>query len=206
MSTRTLPWQFDDVNGKVLTFSAEDQAYRVWDMTNYEPLYSVPGVLALVIGKRRRCLFEFASHARSLDRRRRHHGGQNFARYHASHTCAPRWIRSPQNFVDRGAYAHRSAQRSTCRLHLAPRARRAPSVPRLRSGTLQDGTVLKAFNHLLLRTKKVDFIEQFNEKLLVKQEGENLNIVDVHTHAVVNVSKTQFITPSAFIFLCALRA
>jgi hypothetical protein len=62
-------------------------------------------------------------------------------------------------------------------------------------------TVLKQFNHLLIRTKKVDFIEQFNEKLLVKQEGENLNIVDVHSGSVISVSRTEFVTPSAFIFL-----
>ena len=47
----------------------------------------------------------------------------------------------------------------------------------------------------------MDFIEQFDEKLLVKQEGENLSIVDVHTGALVTVSKTEFVTPSAFIFL-----
>lgn len=45
--------------------------------------------------------------------------------------------------------------------------------------SIEDGTVLKAFNHLLHRNKKVDFIEQFNEKLLVKQENENLQIYDV---------------------------
>ena len=31
--------EFDDVNGKVLTYSVLDKAYRVWDMTNYEELY-----------------------------------------------------------------------------------------------------------------------------------------------------------------------
>lgn len=45
--------------------------------------------------------------------------------------------------------------------------------------SIEDGTVLKDFNHLLHRNKKVDFIEQFNEKLLVKQENENLQILDV---------------------------
>lgn len=45
--------------------------------------------------------------------------------------------------------------------------------------SVEDGTVLKSFNHLLHRNKKVDFIEQFNEKLLVKQENENLQILDV---------------------------
>jgi len=43
--------------------------------------------------------------------------------------------------------------------------------------------VLKDFKHLLHRHKKVDFIEQFNEKLLVKQENENLQIVDVRPTA-----------------------
>lgn len=45
--------------------------------------------------------------------------------------------------------------------------------------SIEDGTVLKDFNHLLHRNKKVDFIEQFNEKLLVKQDDENLQIRDV---------------------------
>lgn len=45
--------------------------------------------------------------------------------------------------------------------------------------SIEDGTVLKSFKHLLHRSKKVDFIEQFNEKLLVKQENENLQIFDV---------------------------
>lgn len=45
--------------------------------------------------------------------------------------------------------------------------------------SIEDGTVLKPFNHLLHRNKKIDFIEQFNEKLLVKQENENLQILDV---------------------------
>lgn len=52
------------------------------------------------------------------------------------------------------------------------------SVP-LKILSIEDGTVLKSFNHLLHRSKKVDFIEQFNEKLLVKQENENLQILDV---------------------------
>jgi hypothetical protein len=56
--------------------------------------------------------------------------------------------------------------------------RTSSSVP-LKILSIEDGTVLKSFNHLLHRNKKVDFIEQFNEKLLVKQEGENLQILDV---------------------------
>lgn len=66
---------------------------------------------------------------------------------------------------------------------------------------METGKVLKEFKHLLHRQKKVDFIEQFNEKLLVKQENENLQIVDVNTSEVVEVERSNFLTPSAFIFL-----
>ncbi|KAI3800048.1 hypothetical protein L1987_35355 [Smallanthus sonchifolius] len=45
--------------------------------------------------------------------------------------------------------------------------------------SIEEGTVLRSFNHLLHRHKKVEFIEQFNEKLLVKQENENLQILDL---------------------------
>ncbi|KAF9680141.1 hypothetical protein SADUNF_Sadunf06G0090300 [Salix dunnii] len=67
--------------------------------------------------------------------------------------------------------------------------------------SIEDGTILKDFHHLLHRNKKVDFIEQFNEKLLVKQENENLQILDVRHAGIREVSKTEFMTPSAFIFL-----
>ncbi|CAA2971417.1 uncharacterized protein LOC111403928 isoform X2 [Olea europaea var. sylvestris] len=67
--------------------------------------------------------------------------------------------------------------------------------------SIEDGTVLKSFSHLLHRNKKVDFIEQFNEKLLVKQENENLQILDVRNSELIEVSRTEFMTPSAFIFL-----
>ena len=56
---------------------------------------------------------------------------------------------------------------------------RTPGYVPLTILSIEDGTVLKSFNHLLHRNKKVDFIEQFNEKLLVKQENENLQILDV---------------------------
>ncbi len=45
--------------------------------------------------------------------------------------------------------------------------------------SIEDGTPLKTFTQLLHRSRKVDFIEQFNEKLLVKQDKENLQIIDV---------------------------
>ncbi|KAI7745977.1 hypothetical protein M8C21_001601, partial [Ambrosia artemisiifolia] len=141
--TESLKWpgfvEFDDVNEKVLTYSAQDSIYKVFDLKNYALLYSItdrqveeikisPGIMLLIFSR-----------------------GQ-------SH------------------------------------------VP-LKILSIEDGTVLKDFNHLLHRNKKVDFIEQFNEKLLVKQDNENLQILDVRNAEVKEVGSTEFMTPSAFIFL-----
>ncbi|KAL6509395.1 hypothetical protein OROGR_022705 [Orobanche gracilis] len=141
--SESLKWpgfvEFDDVNGKVLTYSAQDNIYKVFDLKNYSMLYSIsdknvqeikisPGIMLLILTKT--------------------HGG----------------------------------------------------VP-LKILSIEDGTVLKSFSHLLHKNKKVDFIEQFNEKLLVKQENENLQIVDVRNTEITEVSRTEFMTPSAFIFL-----
>ncbi|XP_006654554.3 uncharacterized protein LOC102703307 [Oryza brachyantha] len=145
--SESLKWpgfvEFDDVNGKVLTYSAQDSTYKVFDLKNYTLLYSIsdknvqeikisPGIMLLIY------------------------------------------------------------------------TRASSSVP-LKILSIEDGTVLKSFNHLLHRNKKVDFIEQFNEKLLVKQEGENLQILDVRNFQSTEVSRTEFMTPSAFIFLYELQ-
>lgn len=140
---QSLKWpgfvEFDNVNGKVLTFSAQDSLYKVFDLTNYTMLYSISdkhvqeikmslGIMLLILNKS------------------------------SSH------------------------------------------VP-LKILSIEEGTVLKSFNHLLHRNKKVDFIEQFNERLLVKQENENLQIFYVHNSELIEVSRAEFTTPSAFIFL-----
>lgn len=65
------------------------------------------------------------------------------------------------------------------------------SVP-LKILSIEDGTPLKSFSHLLHRNKKVDFIEQFNEKLLVKQEGKNLQILDVSLTPNCSQTKNTF--------------
>ncbi|PIA43186.1 hypothetical protein AQUCO_02000549v1 [Aquilegia coerulea] len=141
--SESLKWpgfvEFDDVNGKVLTYSAQDGIYKVFDLKNYSFLYSIsdknvqeikisPGIMLLI--------------------------------FH-----------------------------------------RAVGYVPLKILSIEDGTVLKSFHHLLHRNKKVDFIEQFNEKLLVKQENENLQILDVRNSELTEVSRTEFMTPSAFIFL-----
>ena len=75
-------------------------------------------------------------------------------------------------------------------------AKASSHVP-LKILSIEDGTVLKSFNHLLHRNKKVDFIEQFNEKLLVKQENENLQILDVSNFPVytsIHYSTSTYLT------------
>lgn len=131
--------EFDDVNSKVLTFSAEEKNYKLWDLVTYEHLYTInddriqeikisPGLMLLI---------------------------HNRAESHV-----------PLRIVD-----------------------------------IETGLVLKEFNHLLHRNWKIEFIEQFNEKLLVKQEHQNLQIVDVRNADIISVPKSHFLTPSAFIFL-----
>ena len=131
--------EFDDVNGKVLTYSVLDKAYRVWDMTNYEELYVMrePEIAEIKI--------------------------------------------SPG-------------------IMLVIYNRVADHVP-LKVVNIEDGATLRQFNHPLHRTRKIDFIEQFNEKLLVKQENDALQIIDIRSGSRTEVASSQFMTPSAFIFL-----
>jgi len=141
--SESLKWpgfvEFDDVNGKVLTYSAQDGIYKVFDLKNYYFLYSIPdenvqeikispGIMLLIYD-------------------------------------------------------------------------RTPSYVPLKILSIEDGKQLKFFKHLLHRNKKIDFIEQFNEKLLVKQEDENFQILDVRSSELIEVNVSKFMTPSAFIFL-----
>eukprot|EP00736_Rhodelphis_marinus_P004162 Rmarinus@m.4567 len=132
--------EFDDVNAKVLTFSADvDRVYKVWDLVNYKLLYKIsdrnireikisPGIMLLIYERSR------------------------------------------------------------------------GSIP-LRLLSMEDGSVLKDFHHILNRNKKVDFVEQFNDKLLIKQENENLHIINVKNGDLLQIPSVAFPTPSAFIFL-----
>ena len=136
--------EFDDVNGKVLTYSAQDKAYKIWDLHNYRPLYTIedadiheikisPGIMLVIFHKK------------------------------PDQNSIPLFIRS-----------------------------------------IETGEILKKFSHIL-KVKKIDFIEQFNEKLLIKQEHEDLQIIDVRSGEVVRVPEDRFKTPSAFIFLYEIQ-
>ena len=138
--------EFDDVNGKVLTYSAKDEAYKIWDLRNYRPLYTInddniheikisPGIMLVI--------------------------------YHK----------------------HKDA--STIPLHIR---------------SIETGEILKKFTHAVKHEatgaqQKIDFIEQFNEKLLIKQQGEDLQILDIRTTEQICIPQSRFKTPSAFIFL-----
>ncbi|XP_074362923.1 uncharacterized protein LOC141703251 [Apium graveolens] len=70
----------------------------------------------------------------------------------------------------------------------------------LKFHSIEDGCVLKSFSYPLHHTR-VNFIELFHEKVLVKQENENLQILDVLTSELIEVNRTKSMAPSKFIFL-----
>ncbi|KAI0564846.1 WD40/YVTN repeat-like containing protein [Gracilaria domingensis] len=131
--------EFDDVNGKILTFSAEDQKYKVWDLNTYKHLYTI----------------------------------QN-QRIH-------------EVKISPG-------------LMLLIHERQDVHVP-IRIHNIETGAKLQEINHLVRRNRKIEFIEQFHDKLLVKQIHENLQIVDVCSGKRTEVERSRFLTPNSFIFL-----
>ncbi|XWS13007.1 hypothetical protein CRYUN_Cryun36dG0000700 [Craigia yunnanensis] len=136
--SESLKWpgfvEFDDVNGKVLTYSAQYSIYKVFDLKNYTMLYSIWINMYMKLRSVLMCLeYLFAYFL----------------------------------FYSPG-------------IMLLIFSRASGHIP-LKILSIEDGVVLKTFKHLLHRNKKVDFIEQFNEKLLVEQENENLRILDAPT-------------------------
>lgn len=131
--------EFDDVNGKILTFSAQDKTYKVWDLKTYKHLYTMedPRISEIKI--------------------------------------------SPG-------------------VMLIVHERQESHVP-IRIHDIETGERLREVKHMVNRKRKIDFIEQFYEKLLVKQEYENLQIVDICTGNRTEVERTNFLTPNSFIFL-----
>lgn len=131
--------EFDDVNSKVLTFSATDQTYKVWELMNYEELFAVAekGVEEIKISP-----------------------GVMLVIYECTESAVP-----------------------------------------LKLLSIETGQVLKTLEHALVEGKALEFIEQFNDFLLVKQAEQNMKIVDVRSSAVLEVSTTEFLAPNAFIFL-----
>lgn len=185
--------EFDEVNAKVLTYSAHDHAYRVWGMRNYECLYTLPdedvteikispGIM-LLIHQRQGGFVPLQ--IVSID-----DGSVLKSFSHMLNRVCARARRTEAPLLNAAAAAAApecSASYGRCHCHHHRRHRPPHLIPTLFPCGRQ--------------AKKVEFIEQFNEKLLVKQEGENLHIVDVHTSAIVSVDKTEFVTPSAFVFL-----
>ena len=145
-TTESLRWpgfvEFDDVNGKVVTYSADVSLYKAWQMSDpSRVLYSLngerideikisPGIMLLVL--------------------RREDGTGH--------------------------------------------------VP-LRLLSIETGATLVELEQPIVPGKKMEFVEQFNEKLLLKQEDSPLKIIDLLTRSVVTVKNQHFRTPSAFIFL-----
>jgi len=63
---------------------------------------------------------------------------------------------------------------------------RTPSHLPLTIYSIETGEELHTNKHMILRNKRVSFVEQFNDKLLIKQENDNLRILDVRIFHVQN--------------------
>ena len=134
--------EFDDVNCKVLTYSAKDRKYKVWSLVDYSFVYSMeeqnieeikisPGIMLVIFNK-------------SDDQRR-----------------IPLQIRN-----------------------------------------IETGEILKEFEHELNPHKEIEFIEQFNEKLLVKQQDGPLQIMDVLRDGCVSSSSAKRENLNRLMFSC----
>ncbi|RLN31238.1 hypothetical protein C2845_PM05G17150 [Panicum miliaceum] len=78
---------------------------------------------------------------------------------------------------------------------------RTPSYVSLKILSIVDGKPIKSFKHLLHPNKKVDFIDHFNEKLLVKQECENSQILGVWNSELIEINDTKLVNPQALVVL-----
>ena len=159
--------EFDDVNGKVLTYSDETKIYKIWELKNYEIIYEIlgtniqeikisPGIM-MIIHK-----IEPGKNSRMDNRFSQITNSENVETYNSNDTSG-RTSFLPLKLVD-----------------------------------VANGKLLKQFKIPMKDLMKIEVVELFDEKLLLKQSGEKLMIYDVRddSHLMMN-----FKTPSAFIFL-----
>eukprot|EP00698_Gefionella_okellyi_P015172 TRINITY_DN4276_c0_g2_i1.p1 TRINITY_DN4276_c0_g2~~TRINITY_DN4276_c0_g2_i1.p1 ORF type:complete len:318 (+),score=46.76 TRINITY_DN4276_c0_g2_i1:407-1360(+) len=64
-----------------------------------------------------------------------------------------------------------------------------------------DGAVLLHWRQIINRSKRIELVELCAEKLLLKQEGENLHIIDVWSRQSIEVAQSESMAPHAFIYL-----
>jgi hypothetical protein len=117
----------------------------------------------------------------------------------AAHTYSV-WEMRSYGLIYRISDEHVTEIKISPKAMLIIKEREASFVP-LRILSIEDGTQVKALSHPLHRTRKVELIELFDEKLLVKQECASMQIVDVKTGATIHVPASEFLAPAAFIFL-----
>eukprot|EP00871_Galdieria_phlegrea_P000886 jgi/Galph1/1799/GphlegSOOS_G474.1 len=131
--------EFDEVNGKILTFSAINSVYKLWDMKNYELQHVIrddriqeikisPGMIMLIY-------MRVGGHL-------------------------------PIKILD-----------------------------------VESTKCLKESHIPLYRNKKIEFIEQFGHKLLLKQENEPLHIMDIRSGLINILANSQSLNATAFVAL-----
>ncbi|GLJ54574.1 hypothetical protein SUGI_1172200 [Cryptomeria japonica] len=137
--------EFDDINGKVLTYSLQDHTYKIFDLNKYTLLFSLS-----------------------------------------------------DNEIEQ-------IKTTLGKMLLISKRSACGSILPLKILSIEDGTVLKSINHSVLPDKKMDFVELFHEKVLLKQESECLQMIDVENEKIIEVSKEEFKKPSTVIFLYGKR-
>eukprot|EP00696_Hemimastix_kukwesjijk_P008406 gnl/Hemi2/20617_TR6841_c0_g1_i1.p1 gnl/Hemi2/20617_TR6841_c0_g1~~gnl/Hemi2/20617_TR6841_c0_g1_i1.p1 ORF type:complete len:419 (+),score=83.56 gnl/Hemi2/20617_TR6841_c0_g1_i1:163-1419(+) len=78
---------------------------------------------------------------------------------------------------------------------------RAPAFVTLTLRSIEDGRILQTIKHLLHKTKRVDVLELFGDRLLVKQESKYMQIVNIRDLSNLAVDHNEFHAPQAFIYL-----
>ena len=133
--------EFDSVNGKVLTHSVEDSAYKIWDLASYNLLFEL----------------------------------------------------SDESIEE--------VKISPGKMLLTYKMSEASGILPIKILSIDDGEETLSINYVPDPGNKVEFVELFKGKLLLKQEHTNLQIFDTSSDSVSTVFGTEFIAPNAFVFL-----
>ena len=194
--------EFDDVNGKVMTYSAETKLYKVWDLKNYDLLYEIlnnsiqeikisPGIMLIIqeihVENRNDNDDQNTDVIRSSNNSENkdiniNDISNNDMLHITNNSNINNNIINNNNMNDNN---HPVQQQRSCYLPF-------------KLINVKNGKIIKDFRLLLKPNKKLELVEQFDEKILVKQEHEKLIMYDVRNDTQIMVD---FRTPSAFIFL-----
>jgi len=175
--------EFDDANKKIVTCSAASRIYKVWNLADYQLLYAISDTnleevkvspgIMLIIYKQKQM------HSNT--------GAAN--------------SRSVMNALNRSVHKSFVLKRNDMTIY--DQISKCKSYVPLAVRDISSGKQLASFTFPLYTDDPLEFVEQFNERLLIKQKGKQLNIVDIRYEDdnLIVVPENEFATPNAFVFL-----